>query len=148
MIAPYDTIIQAVSSDLAQLGFILEIDERAGMTFRRGNFTLEFNTEQYNHPSLQTLLGYEEQTGKPRKFHVATLMKVFSPNDQLFLRGEFDHQTYEGTKDALKFELQFLKTYEDKIFCDPPTYISDCHKSEVEAMRRAGFIVDDNGVLG
>lgn len=148
MIAPYDTIIRAVSSDLAQLRFILEIDERAGMTFRRGNFTLEFNTEQYYHPSLQTLLGYKEQTGKPRKFHVATLLEVFSPSDQLFLRSEFDHQTYEGTKAALKFELQFLKTYEDKIFCDPPTYISACHKSEVEAMRRAGFIVNDDGVLG
>lgn len=148
MIAPYDRIIRAVLSDLAQISFVLEIDERAGMTFRRRNFTLEFNTEQYNHPSLQTLLGYEEQTGKPRKFHVATLMEVFSPNDQLALQSKFDHQTYEGTRDALKFELKFLKVYEDKIFCDPPTYISACHKLEVEAMRRAGFIVDDNGILG
>ena len=47
MIAPYHTIIRAVSSDLAQLRFILEINEQAGMTFRRDNFTLDFSTEQY-----------------------------------------------------------------------------------------------------
>lgn len=148
MIAPYDSIIGAVLSDLAQLSFVLEKDERAGMTFRRGNFTLDLNTEQYYHPSLQTLLGYWEQTGKPRKFHVATLMEVFSPEDKLFLRSEFDHQTFEGTRDALRFEIRFLQDYKNKIFCDPPSYISACHKSEVEAMRKAGFIVDDNGVLG
>ena len=79
MIAPYDAIVRSVQPDLAEIGFELVADDRAGVTFKRGRFNLEINTEQYYHPTLESVLGYAEENGQLAKFHIATVMEVLAP---------------------------------------------------------------------
>lgn len=147
MIAPYDAIVRSVQPDLAEIGFELVADDRAGVTFKRGRFNLEINTEQYYHPTLESVLGYTEENGQLAKFHIATIMEVLAPDQLLKLRNNYDHQTHDGIKEALRFKIQFLKTHEIQVFQNPPIYLEACRKVDIDAARRAGFDIGEDGVL-
>lgn len=145
--APYDAIVRYVQPSLAEISFVMIADERAGVTFQRGRFTLEINTEQHDHPTLETVLSYAEDNGRVAKFHVATVMEVIVPGQISLLRNNYNHKTYDGIRDALRFKIQFLKTHDAQIFQDPPTYLDACRKAEIDAARLAGFDVGEDGVL-